>query len=166
MTTTIRNGNFFCTCCGSEYKLKVPCPVKEMAKKSEAFELLHKDCEQTWEEPTPNMAENTQKRAMWWLEKGEHGISSRAMWNCFMGRDKCDQWGDWGPSDPSDFKRCHKLLEAVPEWKERLQELKKLSLYWSNLVDNWDRLNEYLEDQLKTGKKNGMYEFMKSLSTR
>jgi hypothetical protein len=67
------------------------------------------------------------------------------------------------PYDPDDFSRCWKLLEAVPEWKTELHKLKPLSEAWSNLVDNWDKLNEYFMDIQKGKKANGMYEFMQTL---
>jgi hypothetical protein len=67
------------------------------------------------------------------------------------------------PADPDDFRRCYLLIKAVPQWKERLVELKSLSETWSKLVDNWDKLTEMLEEQMRTRKANGMYELMNSL---
>lgn len=71
------------------------------------------------------------------------------------------------PSDPADFRRCYKLLQAVPQWKARLNELKTISPVWEKLVDNWDKLTEMYEQNEKEDWKNyekiGMYEFMKSL---
>lgn len=163
MKTTMKNGNLFCPCCGSTFKLKKPCPVNKCIEKMDAFETLHKDCEQTWEEPKADMSEGTQKRAMWWLESGDQGLSSRTMWDCFMGRENCRVSY---PYDPDDFSRCYKLLEAVPEWKEKLPKLKELSWQWSNLVDNWPKLNVFYENMLITKKRNGMSEFMETLITK
>ena len=41
--------------------------------------------------------------------------------------------------------------------------MKKESEVWRRIVENWDKLCEMLEEQMKTGKANGMYEFMESL---
>lgn len=65
--------------------------------------------------------------------------------------DKLDTNGNvlinW-PNDNSDFKRCLKFIEIVPEVKERLVELKHLSPEWSNLVENWNKITSLLnEDQ-------------------
>jgi hypothetical protein len=44
------------------------------------------------------------------------------------------------PHDPSDFGRCHRLLEHVPEWRTRLPEMAACSAYWAALVDRWDEI--------------------------
>lgn len=161
-----RNGNLFCDHCGAEHKLKFPIAVDEMAKKSEAFSVLHNDCKKTWTEPVVDQSKDTEEKAYWWMANGERGMSSEAMWRCFM-NDR--NGGNSHPHDPDDFKRCYKLLECVPEWKEKhnLRKLKRLSQQWSNLVDNWDKLTEMYEENVKTNwkeyKRIGMYEFMQKL---
>ncbi len=108
--------------------------------------------------------------ANWWAENGEHGISSKTMFNHLAKKIQVRGLKNdyqFPPSDPSDFSRCHKLLQAVPQWKERLNELKTISPVWEKLVDNWGKLTEMYEQNEKEGWKNykkiGMYEFMKSL---
>jgi len=165
MATTIRNSNLFCLNCGGEFPLKFPSPVGEMNKKMKAFDDLHKDCLKTWVEPTADMSKPIIERASWWYTKGERGMSSETMYNCFMNisQDRISH-----PHDPADFKRCWKLLEAIPEWKLQLHKLKSLSPAWSNLVDNWDKLTEmYLENvstEWKNFEKIGMHTFMDKLT--
>ena len=163
MTTTMRNGNFFCTCCGSEFKLTMPLPISEYTKKMDAFNVLHKDCDQTWEEPKPDFNTGLYERANWWWINGERGLSSETMWHCLMDEEILNINH---PLDPDDFSRCYKLLEAVPEWKGRIPELKDLSWQWANLVDNWDKLNDFYEDMRKSKKGNGMYQFMQELISK
>jgi hypothetical protein len=71
------------------------------------------------------------------------------------------------PRDPSDFNRCSKLLQAVPQWKTELNKLKPVSETWSKLVDNWDKLETMLiEAKVLWSQNKGaseMYEFMKKL---
>jgi hypothetical protein len=67
------------------------------------------------------------------------------------------------PCDPDDFSRCYKLLEIIPEWKNELHKMKAISPVWSNLVDNWDKLNEFYENMRIVKKANGMFEFMREL---
>lgn len=109
-------------------------------------------------------SKDVQQKAMWWMGCGEKGMSSETMWNCLMGN---KNFFVNHPYDPDDFKRCYKLLEAVHEWKNELYKLKALSKEWSNLVDNWDKLTEMFEENVRTEWKNckqiGMYEFMKTL---
>lgn len=163
--TTIRNEKLFCLNCGGEHELKYPIPVTEMTKKIDAFNLLHNDCEKTWKEPEVDQSKETYEKAMFWIANGEQGLSSKTMWNCLMGN---KNFQVNYPHDPDDFKRCYKLLQTVPEWKNELHKLKPLSIQWNNLVDNWDKLTEMYEQNLKDNWKNykeiGMYELMNSLT--
>ena len=96
--------------------------------------------------------------------RGTNGrTGSKTMLNHILGKEVIQNPYQSPPSDPDDFKRCYLLLKAVPQLKTDLHKLKALSPTWSNLVDNWDKLTEMLEEQLRTKKANGMYEFMKSL---
>lgn len=165
--TIIRNSNLFCTHCGGEYKLQFPIKVTGMDsfdEKVSQFNKLHADCKPTWKEPTVDQKLLIEEKALWWLQNGERGMSSEAMCFCLMGK----PMGNVShPYDPDDFKRCYKLLQAVPEWKDQLHRLKTLSPAWSKLVDNWGRLTEMYERNVKENWKNakrvGMYEFMQTL---
>lgn len=149
--TTIRNQKLFCLNCGGSHPLKFPMPISDMPKKVTAFNELHKDCEKTWTEPTADLSTNVESRAAWWFINGERGNSSEFMWSVFTGTSKKDVCY---PHDPADFNRCYKLLQAIPEWKTRLKELKRYGLQWSNLVDNWDKLTEMFEQNVKEYWKN------------
>lgn len=160
MATTIRNEKLLCLNCGDEYVIKYPIAVDKMTRTMEVFNKVHKDCKKTWQEPEADLRLSMLARAYWWMENGETGMSSKTMWFCLMGQ-KVSKINH--PDDPYDFSRCWKLLECVPEWKAELDKLKPLSKAWSNLVDNWDKLNEFYEDMRKVKKGNGMYEFMQEL---
>jgi len=160
METTLRNEKLLCLRCGGEFNLNFPIQVPELNKKIKAFNTLHKDCKKTWIEPKADQTNTVQQKAMWWISNGEVGLSSKTMWNCFMGN---TDFRINHPYDPDDFSRCYKLLEAIPEWKNQLHKLIPLSEEWKNLVDNWDKLTEFYEDMLVVKKGNGMYEFMKTL---
>lgn len=101
-----------------------------------------------------------------WLLTGDRGISSETIFGAITGlvinRRK------YPPADPADFYRCYKLIKAVPEWKSELHKVAELSKPWKNVIDNWDKLSELLEEQIEWRDKgisasNGMYEFMKQL---
>lgn len=163
MSTTIRNGALFCTCCGGSYNLNYPTQIENYTAKLKAFDELHKDCPQTWTEPTPQ-GETTTQKAMWWVANGERGMSSNSMFAVLSGQNpKTVSY----PYDPDDFKRCYKLLQAVPEWKSQLFKMRQFSKQWDSLVTNWDKLTEMYEQNEREDWKNyksvGMYEFMKTL---
>jgi hypothetical protein len=162
--TTFRNGKLFCLNCGGEFNLILPMPVTEMTKKIDAFNLLHKDCVKTWVEPIVDQSKEVKEKAMWWIANGQIGMSSKTMWNYFMGN---DSFPINHPYDPDDFSRCYALLQVVPEWRKRILELGKLSTEWKKLSENWDKLTEMFEENRKTNWKNskkiGMYDFMQTL---
>lgn len=161
---TNKNENLFCSNCGSKYAINFPLPIPEMNKKIDAFTELHKDCELTYQEEKPNLTDSYIDKAHWWLHHGERGNSSNAMYGCFM---NVDGMGINHPYDPDDFKRCYKLLEAVPEFKKQMYKLELLSPTWQKLVQNWDKLTEMYEQNVRENwanyKQVGMYEFMKLL---
>ena len=166
-----RNDALFCFNCGGSYKIQYPQPVSMVTALTKQFTKEHKGCEATWKEPINETQEQTEEFcANWWAENGEHGVSSKTMFNHLAKslnvRRLKNEWTST-PSDPDDFKRCYKLLQAVPQWKSRLHELKTLSPVWEKLVDNWDKLTEMYEQNVRENWKNykqiGMYEFMKSL---
>ena len=165
MATTIRNEKLFCLNCGGEFVVKFPCSTDEFSKKAIAFDTLHKDCPKTWVEPTADLTKPLIERASWWYANEERGMSSETMYNCFLNQ---PQNRICHPHDPGDFKRCWKLLEAIPEWKNDLHKLKSLSPAWSNLVDNWDKLTEMYLENVRTEWKNleeiGMHKLMYSLT--
>ena len=102
-----------------------------------------------------------------WLANGERGLSSETIAtklsgiNC-MGPFDSKKFG-WSPSDPDDFRRCLLLLEQVPEFKERLHEMKEVSELWGKLVDNWDEFDKLYYEEWDTGKCPKLFDRMKEI---
>lgn len=143
----------------------MPIKVDDMTVAVDIFNKQHKSCEPGgYEEPKANTSADTISRANWWIANGFVGMSSKTMWNFFMGNKHFEVNH---PYDPDDFSRCYKLLQAVPEWKERISELASLSKAWKGLSENWPKLTEMYEENLrtnwKTGEKIGMGKFMRTL---
>ncbi len=83
-----------------------------------------------------------------WLESGERGLSSNTIFTILTGIPKAVIMGSWDfypPSDPSDFRRCELLLVAVPEFRKRFDEMKKVSKYWELLVEHWQELCKLMD---------------------
>lgn len=77
-------------------------------------------------------------RANSWIAGRDTGASSKAIWAVMMG-----QKGDGSyPSDGDDLGRCLRLLEFIPEWKPRINEMAPVNQYWAALVANWDELTK------------------------
>lgn len=68
---------------------------------------------------------NEQGRALFWALSGDTGISSKAIMAHMTGYEKTDSFGMQPPSDSSDRGRCIRLLELIPEWLPRLNEMVK-----------------------------------------
>jgi|WetSurMetagenome_2_1015567.scaffolds.fasta_scaffold01420_19 hypothetical protein len=75
-----------------------------------------------------------------WYITGERGMSSESI-SAFMVGLK-PKHGYSYPSDPSDFKRCLKLLIAVPEIRPRLNEMRKIDKYWNALIEHWKEVED------------------------
>lgn len=131
---------------------------------TKTFMKIHKDCPKTWQQPIVDQRLTEKQKAEWWLEHGERGISSKTIFQTIDGRKILEYHKGCHPSDPDDFRRCYLLLKTIPEWKEKLYMMKEVSPVWEKLVENWDRLSELLEGQMKTGKPNGLlYKLMRDL---
>ena len=129
------------------------------------FGERHEKCKKTWQEPSPEETKgmrSMQDKMQWWIANGEQGVSSKTMYSVLSGHSIMSSHSYNTPSDPDDFRRCYLLLKAIPEFVDMLPNMKSVR-GWSALVDNWDRLTEMLEEQMKTKEDNGMYDFMQSL---
>jgi len=76
-----------------------------------------------------------------WLATGETGISSEAIAFQMAGIENRRKWHTH-PIDPSDFKRCLKLINRIPEIRSRLDEMHPLSIEWNALVENWKEVED------------------------
>lgn len=160
--TGFRNEALFCFHCGGSQKLAPPLPVTEAIAAMSAFDLLHSTCPQSWIEPVATPDGRTEaENVTWWLLNGEQGLSAKTMLKRL--HDSAMTIREFHPSDPDDFRRCHLLLEAVPQFRQKLGQMRAVSAVWSRLVDSWDELTALLLEQMIKRSDNGMYEKMKTL---
>lgn len=102
-----------------------------------------------------------------WLASGNRGISSEAIASYLTGINFVSgHWFSNHPHDPSDFKRCMDLLEAVPEFRPRLKEMAEVSPIWAELVENWDELEKLYKEEAPTGKAPKLYDRMQEIIYR
>lgn len=166
--TGFRNGDLFCFNCGGSYKIPYPQPFSMASAMMVQFDKDHKGCEKNWVEPIANANDKSEREnADWWLTNGSRGISSETMF-FYLDYRHVPVGKYYGhPSDPDDFSRCYKLLEAVPQWKSKLDLMRPVSEVWNKLIDNWDTLTAKYEQNIKEDWKNykkvGMYDLMKKI---
>ncbi len=102
--------------------------------------------------------DEVEKKALDWLENGRVGLSSATICatlfpnliNHYRFKDMKDYEGNieinW-PLDNSDFQRCMKFFEAVPEAKDKLFHMKTISKEWNNLVNNWEEIENLIKKE-------------------
>jgi hypothetical protein len=77
-------------------------------------------------------------RAAKWAATSNTGASSKAMLSVMLGERPKTSF--CYPHDGSDLGRCIGLLDAVPEYRERLAEMKVIGPEWAALIDCWPEL--------------------------
>lgn len=106
------------------------------------------------------------QKAMHWLLNGNTGMSSECLMATMLngGPVEGKAWEThFHPRDPSDFKRCVDLLNAVPTFRITLDVMKQVSKQWSVLVEHWGELESLLNDELKQHSAPKTYKRMKEL---
>lgn len=101
--------------------------------------------------------------AMAWLGNDDTGISSETIWSVMMGQQPRPRWYPGTPRDPSDFGRCYRLLQVMPEWRPRLREVAEKYHEWRPLVEHWDELSALYEEELPRKTAPKLYKRMKEL---
>ncbi len=86
-----------------------------------------------------------------WFVNGETGLSSNtlALW---LSEQKRPDTGVHFPCDPSDFRRCLLLLDAVPELRGKMHTLPQLSKEWAAFYEKWEELEKTLRHETAVGR--------------
>lgn len=99
-----------------------------------------------------------------WLCGGSTGMSSATIWSVMTAVPLHNIERRMGiPHDPSDFGRCHDLLELFPEWKPRLKEVGTVHPEWKPFTDAWDELEALYAEELPLEKAPKLYARLKEL---
>lgn len=114
------------------------------------------------------LSQETLSQAMHWLLNGSTGMSSECILATIVNDGpvtSTSMYATFHPQDPGDFKRCVGLLNAVPEFRNRLHVMKSVSKQWSYLVDHWDEIEKQMLDEIANPDRRGMapktYDLMK-----
>lgn len=92
-------------------------------------------------------------RELEWLLGHDTGISSLTICAVLSGNHAVaatvarGYFGADIPHDPADFGRCYRLLQAIPEWRERLGEVADKHSIWRPFVREWDAMTALYEEE-------------------
>lgn len=70
------------------------------------------------------------------------------------------------PHDPSDFRRCLKLLEAVPGLAEHISAMASRGPIWSAYVEHWAEMTALYAEEEPTGRCPKLFALMERLQGR
>lgn len=101
--------------------------------------------------PLPHGAEKLSDGARRWIQYGEHGLSSIALFVAATGvrqllSDDQPQTRIAYPRDADDFRRCHAVYLEVPEVRNAMGTIAQLSIPWGKVVSAWTELARLLSD--------------------
>lgn len=84
-----------------------------------------------------------------WLASGERGLSSEAIVANLTGS-RVGRYGNRSdhPYDPSDFRRCERLLRAHPLARLHFAQMRDVTPTWAALVDAWPELVALAESEV------------------
>lgn len=97
----------------------------------------------------PSVKSAIEERILWWAERGERGISSNTIYAAMTGG---YMYGACYPYDPDDYRRCRFLLDLIPEWRAKLDEISVRFPWMKPFVDRWDQF-DLLWDQESPSKR-------------
>lgn len=124
---------------GAGMVIGTPENLEKLRKSPRTLELSH--AKATSEAGNSNLSED----AMKWLEFGERGSSSEAIFSRITGIALDGEVNTDHPLDGDDFRRCRLLLEAVPEFQAKLTLMKDVSTQWHSLVNSWQELCDVMD---------------------
>lgn len=100
-----------------------------------------------------------------WLINGDTGVSSQTMAAIALGATnlKTTGWNVDAPHDPSDFGRCYRLVQTVPEIREHFPRIAKKVKTFAGILHEWDTLVWLYERDKPKGESPELYKRIKEL---
>lgn len=146
----------YCQRCGQGFGFGQSQPLYMAIAMMNAFVKEHSKCKDTGRvEPSPASAHD-------WFKSRDTGTSSLTIYSVFMHTDSPHHCYS-PPSDPADFGRCYRLLQLMPSWRPRLQEVADKHPKWKPFVARWDELTELYEEELPRKTAPKLYALMQHL---
>lgn len=107
----------------------------------------------------PGLEVPISERAAWWWDHGERGVSSETIFCACAGRGL--HRADY-PYDPADYRRCHRLLEIVPEWRHELARVTARWPWFKPFEERWPEFERLWNEEVNTGRAPKLYEALQA----
>lgn len=102
-----------------------------------------------------------------WRLGDDTGTSSLLIWHTLTGiKDPSRYTSEDTPCDVSDFGRCYRLLQLMPEWEDKLELVAEKYPNWRKLVTHWKDVKNAYERYLSSNDSaevNGMIKELREL---
>jgi hypothetical protein len=98
-----------------------------------------------------------------WLLNGDTGRSSATMAAIALGATRVQGCEVDAPYDPSDFGRCYRLVQKVPEIREHFPRIGKKVKVFAGILREWDALVRIYERDKPKGESRELHELIRGL---
>lgn len=100
-----------------------------------------------------------------WLINGDTGVSSKTMAAIALGATNLSStgWNIDAPYDPSDFGRCYRLVQKVPEIRDHFPRIAKKVKPFAGILREWDELVRIYERDKPKGTSDELYNRIREL---
>lgn len=117
-----------------------------------------------------DLTPETVRKIAEWALSGDTGISSETIVRVAMGISGKQYLGDEigldAPYDVSDFGRCYRLLEKIPELRPAVDLAGKSLKVWKPIAKAWDELTALYRKELSNGRAPLLYTRLRELRGR
>ena len=101
----------------------------------------------TKDTPRTAVQDDETRRALEWLFGDDTGLSSRTIAGVMLNLPPAAIHLPSIPYDAGDLGRCQRLLEKLPEWRARLDEVAEAFPQWRPLVEHWRELERLYAEE-------------------
>ena len=98
---------------------------------------------------TATGTKDTSRRALEWMFGDDTGVSSRTIAAVMLDVPHKATGLTGIPLDGGDLGRCIRLLDRIPEWRPRLEEVAAAQPQWRPLVEHWSELEALYAEEMR-----------------
>lgn len=106
-------------------------PVKGLDGATQTLEDILADARREGHEESVEEMIEALRKPLQWIVSNDTGVSSKTIWSVIMGVEP--DYADV-PADEADYGRCIRLLQLIPQWQSRLNEVVDKYPEWKEAI--------------------------------